>query len=75
MTWKQIRQDRREQHGFEFINRAVVRGTLPAWVTDDVIQLAVFRFHGVLGRLIGLIEGREIQILLIDYRLDAYPHT
>ncbi len=72
MTWAQIRVSRREQHGFEKIPRDQIRG-LPA-LTADVTKLDVCRFHGVEGRLICLIEGKEIRVYLVDHTLSSYSH-
>jgi len=75
LTLRQIRQEPREGHGFEKINRTQIRRRLPSFITAEVQKLDVFRFHGVKGRLIGLLEGREIQIYLVDHNLSCYPHS
>ncbi|PIZ31030.1 MAG: hypothetical protein COY40_03135 [Alphaproteobacteria bacterium CG_4_10_14_0_8_um_filter_53_9] len=74
MTWQQIRQASRKSHGFEQIKRNQVRGSLPTWLTDDVLTLSVCRFHGDAGRLIGMIDGDVFKVFLVDPRLDAYDH-
>ena len=73
LTWNDIKLAPRHGMGSEKIERSSIRGSIPAFITDDVSFFLAFRFKG-LAPFVGHRNGSILHILYIDSKFTLYDH-
>lgn len=74
LTWQAIGDNPKESNGYEMIPFDQIRVAKPRFLTDDVTDVMIFRFHGKNCRLAGHRQGEVFYLIFIDPHLALYRH-
>jgi len=74
LTWNEIIQSPRHQHGFEKIPIQQINGSKPIIISPDVDYVIAFRFHNT-KPVVGLRRDQVFFIIWLDRDYSLYDHS
>jgi hypothetical protein len=73
LTWNQIKQQDKHGLGTEKISKSSIKAPIPRFITEDVDDFLVFRYHG-LRPMVGYRQKDVFYVLWFDHNFSLYDH-